>query len=109
MATAKIEHWADIRELVKMSMGTNKGAWWADLDFGSELWLLRQKGKIDGQTAGALRQMVLQATQWLVTDKIVNTIDCQAERTGKHEIPYTVTVVQPNGDSALIKEVWNVL
>jgi phage gp46-like protein len=109
MATAKIEHWADIRELVQMSMGTNKGTWWADPAFGSELWLLRRQGKIDGQTAGTFRQMILQATQWLVTDKIANTIDCQVERTGKHEITYTVTAVRPNGDSALIKDVWNVL
>jgi phage gp46-like protein len=109
MATAKIEHWADIRELVTMSMGTNKGTWWADPTFGSELWLLKQTGKIDGQTTGTLRHMILQATQWLVTDRIVKKIECQAERSGKHEITYTVTVVRPNGDSALIKEVWNIL
>ena len=65
MAPVTIEQWADIRELVHMSIGTNKGTWWADPAFGSDVWLLRQTGKLDEKTAGTLRYMILQATQWL--------------------------------------------
>jgi phage gp46-like protein len=105
--SVKIENWADIRELVLMSIGTDKGTWWAYPDFGSELWLLKQSGKVDGQTAGTLRRMILEATAWLATDGLVKEIDCQAERSGKNEIAYSVTVYHANGDSNLIKEVWD--
>jgi phage gp46-like protein len=109
MAPARIEQWADIRELVLMSIGTNRGTWWADPTFGSDLWLLRQTGKLDGQTAGTLRQLILQATQWLVRDGLVQGITCQAERSGKNEITYTVTVIRPHGTSEVIQEVWYAL
>jgi phage gp46-like protein len=105
--SVKIENWADIRELVLMSLGTNKGTWWAYPDFGSELWLLKQSGKVDGQTAGTLRRMILEATAWLVSDSLVKDIECETERTGKHEITYSVIIYHSNNDSNLIKEVWN--
>ncbi|MDR0628853.1 MAG: phage GP46 family protein [Treponema sp.] len=106
---ATIEQWADIREPVKMSIGTNKGTWWADPAFGSELWLLRQTGKIDGQTPGRLRHLILQATHWLVADGLVSNLECQAERSGKTEITYTVTVIRPHGTREILKEVWHAL
>lgn len=37
MTIGKIENWSDIRELVLMSIGTDKGRWWAYPEFGSEL------------------------------------------------------------------------
>lgn len=105
--SAKIENWADIQELVLMSIGTNKGTWWADENFGSELWLLKQAGKIDGQTAGTFRRMVLEAVSWLVSDGLVKEIDCHAERGGKDTIMYEITIHKPNGESDIIKEVWD--
>jgi phage gp46-like protein len=51
--TVHIEQWNDIRVLVLMSIGTDKGTWWADPNFGSELWLLRKTGKVDGGNPGA--------------------------------------------------------
>lgn len=109
MEPVRIETWADIRELVCMSLGTNKGTWWADPAFGSDLWLLRQRGKIDEKTAGTLRHMILQATQWLVTDGLVQGITCQAERTGKQEITYSVTAMRTHSTREVIKEVWHAL
>jgi len=105
--TVKLENWNDIRELVQMSIGTDRGSWWADPNFGSELWLLRQTGKIDGRTAGTFRRMILDCTQWLVDDGLVKKINCETERSGKNEISYTVETIQPNGGSILINEVWN--
>ncbi|MDR2942778.1 MAG: phage GP46 family protein [Treponema sp.] len=107
--SARIENWQDIKELVLMSIGTNKGSWWANPNFGSELWLLKQTGKVDGQTAGTLRRMILEATSWLVTDGLVQKIDCQTERTGKNQILYNVIIQQPNRENIFIKEVWNAL
>jgi phage gp46-like protein len=105
----RIENWADIRELALMSIGTDKGAWWADPDFGSELWMLKRSGKTTGETAGTLRRMILEATAWLVAGGLAEKIDCAAERTGRNEITYTVTVYRGNGDNTLITEVWNAL
>jgi phage gp46-like protein len=105
--TAKLESWNDISELALMSIGTDKGSWWADPNFGSELWLLKQRGKADGQTAGTLRRMILECIQWLVNDGLVKEINCEAERTGKNEISYHVTMFGINGSVLQIKEVWN--
>jgi len=105
--TVAIENWNDIRELVQMSIGTDKGSWWADPDLGSELWLLKQSGKVDGRTAGTLRRMILESIQWLVNDELVKKIDCEAERTGKNEISYCVMIFTKNETTLQIKEVWN--
>ena len=108
MNTVRIEKWNDIRELVLMSIGTDKGTWWADPDFGSELWLLRKNGKVDGQTAGTLRRMVLESLQWIIQGSLAKKIDCTAERTGKNEIRYSVIIFRPDGNSLPpITEVWN--
>jgi hypothetical protein len=40
-----------------MSIGTDKGTWFADPGFGSDLWLLKKEGKADGQTAGKLERV----------------------------------------------------
>ena len=106
LETARIEQWDDIRELVLMSIGTDKGTWWADPEFGSELWLLRKTGKVDGQTAGTLRRMVLESLQWIISNSLASKINCTAERTGKNEIAYNVIIFRPNGNTELIKEVW---
>jgi phage gp46-like protein len=104
---ALIENWNDARELVLMSIGTDKGSWWADPGFGSELRLLRQNGKVDGRTAGTLRRMILECTQWLVNDGLAKRIDCEAERSGKDEISYAVTIYGANGSVLSIKEAWS--
>ena len=105
--TVRIEQWDDIRELALMSIGTDKWTWWADPSFGSELWLLRKYGKVDGQTTGTLRRMVLESLQWLVLSALAAKIECSAERTGKNEISYNVTIFHPNGNTVLITEVWS--
>jgi phage gp46-like protein len=105
--SARIENWQDIKELALMSIGTNKGSWWAHPNFGSELWLLKQTGKVDGQTAGTLRRMILEATSWLVTDGLAQKIDCKTERTGKDKILYSVVIFRPNGETVFVREVWN--
>lgn len=107
MTFGKLENWQDIRELVLMSIGTDKGRWWADKDFGSELWKLRQSGKITPNTVGTFRQMVLESLQWIKDDGLASKIECEAERQGRSTIAYCVTVVRPNGNTLEIQEVWN--
>lgn len=107
METVRIEQWNDIRELALMSIGTDKGTWWADLNFGSELWLLRKNGKVDGQTAGTLRRMVLESLQWIIQGSLASKINCTAERIGKNQIRYYVTIFRSKGSNVIITEVWS--
>ncbi len=103
----KLEDWLDIRELVLMSVGTDKGRWWADPEFGSELWVLRQTGKVSGETVGNVRRMILESLEWLKDDGLASKIECSARQVGKFRIEYTVTVIKSDGSETLIKEVWN--
>ena len=107
--SARIERWASIEELARMSLGTDKGTWWAAPGFGSELWLLRQAGKVDGLTAGTVERMAREALQWLVAEGLARSVDVRAERSGKSRIDYAVTVTRPDGSSAVIKEAWSVV
>jgi phage gp46-like protein len=107
--TVKIENWASIPELVRMSIGTNKGTWFADPAFGSDLWLLKKIGKVDGQTAGTIERVVRESLQWLVDEGLAVTVDCAAERNGKNRIDYQVIVTRPDGSPVVVKEVWSVV
>jgi phage gp46-like protein len=107
--SVRIEQWASIQELVRMSIGTNKGTWFADPAFGSDLWLLKKEGKADGQTAGNLERIVRESLQWLVDDGLAVEVDCAAERNGKSRIDYHVTVTRPDGSSVEVPEVFNVI
>jgi len=90
-----------------MCLGTDKGTWHADPDFGSELWLLKQAGKVDGLTAGTVERMAREALQWLVDDGLARSVACRAECNGKNRIDYVVTITRPDGTLAQVKEVWN--
>jgi phage gp46-like protein len=107
--SVRIEDWAAIPELVLMSIGTDKGSWWADPDFGSELRKLRQTGKVDNRTAGTVQKMIDACLAWIKEDGLAGNISCTAERTGKNEIAYTVTVVRQLGDPLVIKDTWYAL
>lgn len=107
MTLGKIENWQDIRELVLMSVGTDKGRWWAYPDFGSEMWTLRQTGKIDGKTAGDVRRMILDSLQWLIDDGLAKTIECSAERADKTRINWSVRVIRPDGSDIKVEDSWN--
>jgi len=106
--SARIEQWASIEKLARMSLGTDKGTWHADPEFGSELWLLRQSGKADGQTAGTVERMVREALQWLIADGLARSVECRAERNGRNRIDYLVAITRPDGSQLLIEEAWNV-
>jgi phage gp46-like protein len=102
-----IEHWAGVRELVLMSIGTDKGSWWADPGFGSDLWISRREGKVNGRTAGTVRRALDECLEWLKRDGIAAAVDCRAEWSGKNEIEYTVTVTRPNGDPVIVRDTWH--
>jgi len=106
MDQARLENGNSIELLVEMSIGTDKGTWWADPDVGSELWMLRRYGKVDSGTAGEVKRMIEAAVAWIVTDGLADSIDVETEQVGKTTIAWAVTVHKPDGNSALVKDVW---
>jgi phage gp46-like protein len=109
METVRIENWADIRELALMSIGTDRGSWWADPSFGSELWILKQTGKVDNRTAGIFQRMLRECLKWLKDGGIASNVLCTAERSGKNTIAWSVTVLRPDGEPLIIKDIWDAL
>jgi phage gp46-like protein len=61
----------------------------------------------DGGTAGTLARMLRECLGWLVRDGLCESVDAQAERSGRHTVSYTVTLCKPDGGSDVIKEVWS--
>jgi phage gp46-like protein len=92
-----------------MSVGTNKGTWFADPSFGSDLWLLKKEGKVDGRTAKTLERLARESLRWLVDDGLAAAVDCAAEQNGKNRIDYQVTVTRPDGSPVTVKEAWSVI
>jgi phage gp46-like protein len=109
METIRIEKWTDITELTRMTIGTDKGSWWANPAFGSELFKLRQTGKVTPRTAGTVQQILQEALSWMKEDSIAADIRCTAERLGKNEIGYIVTILRPNGETVIVKDTWHAI
>jgi phage gp46-like protein len=107
MATARIESAFSIELLVEMSIGTDRGTWWADPEFGSTLWILRRYGKVGPTTAGEVKRIIEAAVAWLVLDDLAKQIEVVTEHVGRNAIAWAVTVTRPGGGTALVKDVWN--
>lgn len=110
----KLEDYTNIEELVAMSIGTDRGRWWADPDFGSDLWKIQQEGRVTEGTAETVRQAILSATRWLIEDGLAQVITCTTTRTGRNSITYTVHITRPDGtargdNTMVIQEVWHAL
>lgn len=109
MATARLEDFDSIAQLVEMILGTDRGRWWADPSFGSDLWLIRARGKIDETTdLDVFRRVAEEALAWLISDGIADRIEVTPQRSAS-VIRYTVTVFSPNGSKAEIKGEFDVL
>jgi len=106
-ASGRIENHASIEELVRISLGTDRGTWHADPNFGSDLWLLKREGKVDAQTAGTVERMVREALRWLVDDGLARSVEARAERSGRDRIDFVVAVTRPDGSTVLVEEAWN--
>lgn len=107
MELAALESFLSIRQLVEMSVGTDRGTWWADENFGSKLWLLRKSGKTGPSLASDVKQALLDCLAWLKADGLVSDIAVETEPIGKYRVDYSITVTRPDGSTDLIKDAWN--
>ncbi len=83
--------------------------WWGDSisaiesDFiGSKLWLLRRE-KITSETLHRAKTYAAQALQWLIEDKIVQTMQVEVSRIKDDSLLIAVTLVRPTGDQQTFK------
>jgi phage gp46-like protein len=53
--------------------------------------------------------MIRDSLQWLIKDKLADSVDCAAERNGKSRIDYRVTVTRPDGPPITVREAWSVI
>jgi Mu-like prophage protein gp46 len=107
MATALIENFMTIQVLVEMTLGTDWCRWWADLEFGSKLWILRQTGKTAPELETDVRQEIERALAWIKQDGLAKEISCTTEVVGKNRINYLVVVKKSSGGTEFIEGVWN--
>lgn len=90
----------DLRTDIYFSLAVKKGGWFADLNFGSELFRVRKV--TDGNMLLA-HQYVLQALDWLKqTGRAVET-SCVAGKSGTDSMSLDITVVQANSVSLFYK------
>lgn len=107
MATALLEEFQSIELLVQMSIGTDRGLWWADPEFGSDLWKIRRYGKVGPQTVGEVKRAIEDALKWIKSDGLADSIDVEAVQAGRTMIAYSVSITRPDGSTASVKDVWN--
>ena len=93
-----------IADLVQMSVGTEKGSWFADPAFGSELHTIE---KVDGNTAFVVQRMIVQATRWLLDDGLAADITVGAQRLGRNGISWQALITRPEGGGELVEGVWH--
>ena len=76
----------------------NRG-WWGDYDqaesLGSRLWLLR-RAKITNDTVNSAREIIRDATRWLVGDRLLS-ITVNVERQGLDRLVYQLDCQLPDG------------
>lgn len=107
MAIAKLEEESHIDVLVAMCMGTDKGRWWADADFGSTLWQLHEAGTITERTATQVRMAIEECLAWLIPEGLAKSIAVSAWVVGKTRIEWNVTVTRPSAAAETVQGVWD--
>ena len=101
-----LNNYQDIRYLVLMNINSNKSRWWADNNFGSNLFLI-QKSKISKYTANEVKRIISDSLDWIVKDNLAKNINVNTEIENKNRLNYSVLVTKPDNNTELIKGVWD--
>jgi len=73
--------------------------WWGDPDFGSRLWLVWRRGRLDARAVSEARAYAEQALAWLVEDQIAASVTVDVTRLDAG-LSVAVSVVRPSGEAA---------
>lgn len=100
-----LENYSNIETLALMSIHTDRGAWWADTDFGSELYTLKGS-KITNETPSIVCSMLIECLAWLKKDELAKDIEIETKLKDKNSVYYKVVIIKPEGKNILIEDVW---
>ncbi|CCG55811.1 hypothetical protein WESB_0340 [Brachyspira pilosicoli WesB] len=103
--TIDLNNYQDIRYLVLMNINSNKSRWWADNNFGSNLFLI-QKSKISKYSANEVKRIISDCLDWIVKDNLAKNINVNTE-IEKTRINWTVEIIKPDNNTELIEGVWD--
>ena len=106
--TVDLNNYSNIEYLVLMSVNSNKNKYWADDDFGSDLFLLKNS-KVSKSTAANVKRNIEDSLSWLVDDELVKSIDVETSlntTNGKSRIDWQIKITKPNEYNEIIKGVW---
>lgn len=100
-----LNNYQDIRYLVLMTINSSKNKWWADSNFGSNLFLI-QKSKISKYSANEVKRIISESLEWIMKDNLAKNINVNTE-IEKTRINWTIEIIKPDGENELIKGVWD--
>lgn len=103
--TVDLNDYKNIKYLVLMSINSNKNKYWADDDFGSDLFKLN-KAKIEKSTHNVVKRIIEESLSWIEDDGLAKSIEVTAKANVKNRIDWTVEILKPNEETELIKGVW---
>lgn len=104
---ADLNDYQNIKYLVLMSVNSNKNKYWADDDFGSDLFKLN-KSKISKSTPNEVKRTIEESLAWLEDDGLVEAVEVSAQANEKNRIDWTVEILKPDKETELIKGVWSI-
>ena len=91
-----------------MSIHSNKKKWWADNNFGSDLFT--KKNKLTKETENEVKRIISDSLEWIVEDGLAKNIEITTEIENKRRLNYSVLVIKPNNsadiEESIIKGVW---
>ena len=105
MLEIDLNKYNNIEYLVSMSIYSNKNKWWADNDFGSDLFA--KKDKLSRETQNEVKRIITDSLEWIVEDGLAKDIKVDTEIENKSRLNYSVLVRKPDDNTEIIKGVWN--
>ncbi|MEI0606872.1 phage GP46 family protein [Brachyspira pulli] len=105
MLEIDLNKYNNIEYLVSMSIYSNKNKWWADNDFGSDLFA--KKDKLSKETQNEVKRIITDSLEWIVEDGLAKDIEVDTEIENKSRLNYSVLVIKPDNNTEIIKGVWN--
>lgn len=94
-----------LESAILISLLTDKGSWWADPDFGSELYQLKGQ-KANDETTRSVKATVEDCLAWMVNDGVAGSVTVDVERQAGLLLAIGVSVTRPDG-TVVPKYVYN--
>ncbi len=100
------DHIDDSVEIAQICIGSDKGRWWGNPEFGSRLWIL-EKGKINEETPRLVKEALLDAVGWMQAEGLIEAVAVKVDRPEKRRINWQVILTLPDGKETKIKGGWS--